>query len=291
MLMRRLVVCLAVDAGRVVEGTQFAAFRDVGNPLELAERYGMQGADEVTVLDISASAEGRGTVLSVVRRIAERLFVPLTVGGGVRTVADVGLALRAGADKVVINSAAVARPKLLTEAAARFGAQCVVAGIEAERVINRRDHAAPPRWKVVVRGGRTPTSLDAVEWAQTCVARGAGEVLIRSIDAERSRRGYDIELTRAIADVVAAPVVASGGAGSAQDVCAVLVEGHADGALVEGIVHDGSTTVGALKASMAEAGLPVRVGDSGVGVAGVRTAHQGLDRDRGQGSGFRTSQR
>jgi cyclase len=256
----------------------------VGNPVELAERYGMQGADEMAVLDISASAEGRWTVLSVVRRIAERLFIPLTVGGGVRTVADVGLALRAGADKVAINSAAVARPRLLTEAAARFGAQCVVASIDAQRVVNRRDPAAPPRWEVVVQGGRTPTSLDAVEWAHKCVALGAGEVLITSIDADGSRRGYDIELTRAIADVVAAPVVASGGAGNAHDVCAVLVEGHADAALVAGIVHDGSTTVGALKASMVAAGLPVRVGGSKGG------PDSGSRRRPAQGSAFRASQ-
>ncbi len=281
--MRRLIVCLDVDGGRVVKGTQFVALKDVGNPVELAERYGKQGADEMAVLDISASVEGRGTVLSVVRRIAERLFIPLTVGGGVRTVADVGLVLRAGADKVAINSAAVARPKLLTEAAARFGAQCVVASIDAQRVVNRRDPAAPPRWEVVVQGGRTPTSLDAVEWAQKCVALGAGEVLITSIDADGSRRGYDIELTKAIADVVAAPVVASGGAGNANDVCAVLVEGHADAALVAGIVHDGSTTVGALKTAMAAAGLPVRAGGS-KGELGSEPR-----RRPAQGSAFRAS--
>ena len=286
MLMRRLIVCLDIDRGRVVKGTKFEALRDVGNPVELAERYGAQGADEMAVLDISATAEGRGTVLAVVRRIAERLFIPLTVGGGVRTVADVGLVLRAGADKVAINSAAVARPRLLTEAAARFGAQCVVASIDARRLVNSGGPSAPPRWKVVVRGGRTPTQLDAVEWAQTCVAMGAGEVLLTSIDADGSRGGYDIELTRAIADVVGAPVVASGGAGNAHDVCAVLVDGHADAALVAGIVHDGSTTVGALKASMAAAGLPVRGGIGGSGTSGrsrsrVRPAHS---------SAFRVSQ-
>ena len=286
MLMRRLIVCLDVDGGRVVKGTKFVALRDVGNPVELAERYGVQGADEMAVLDISASAEGRGTVLAVVRRIAERLFIPLTVGGGVRTVADVGLALRAGADKVAINSAAVARPKLLTEAAARFGAQCVVASIDAKRIDGNGDPSAPPRWQVVVRGGRTPTPLDAVEWAQTCVALGAGEILITSIDADGSRRGYDIELTRAIADVVAAPVVASGGAGNARDVCTVLVEGHADAALVAGIVHDGSTTVGALKASMAAAGLPVRGGwDATSGGPGTRSRSRST-----QSSALRVSQ-
>jgi imidazole glycerol-phosphate synthase subunit HisF len=250
MLTRRVVVCLDVQGGRVVKGTQFVNLRDVGDPVELATRYEREGADELVFLDISASAEDRGTLLDVARRTAERLFVPLTIGGGVRTAADVGLALRAGADKVSINSAAVARPEVLTEAAERFGAQCVVASIDA-----KRDGGG---WRVYVKGGREATALDAVEWAAECVQRGAGEILLTSIDRDGARTGYDLELTRAVAQAVNVPVVASGGAGSAADVCAVLDDGGADAALLAGILHDGITTVGAGKQAMRAAHLPVR---------------------------------
>jgi imidazole glycerol-phosphate synthase subunit HisF len=251
MLRRRVVVCLDVDRGRVVKGTQFVALRDVGDPTELATRYEADGADEIVFLDISASAEARGTLLDVARRTAERLFIPLTIGGGVRTADDVGVALRSGADKVSINSAAVARPAVLTEAANRFGAQCVVASIDAKS-------EADGRWRVYVHGGRTATPLDAVEWARECVARGAGEILLTSIDRDGARTGYDLALTAAVADAVGVPVVASGGAGSAADVCTVLRDAHAEAALVAGILHDGVTTVGAIKTAMADAGLPVR---------------------------------
>ena len=193
MLTRRLVVCLDVKGGRVVKGTQFVQLRDVGDPVELATRYEREGADEVVFLDISASAEERGTLLDVARRTAERLFVPLTIGGGVRTVDDVGRALRSGADKVSINSAAVVRPEILTEAAERFGSQCVVASIDAKR--------DGDRWRVYVKGGREATPLDAVEWAVECVRRGAGEILLTSIDRDGARTGYDLALTRAVADV------------------------------------------------------------------------------------------
>jgi cyclase len=250
MLTRRVVVCLDVQGGRVVKGTRFVNLRDVGDPVELAAYYEREGADEVVFLDISASAEERGTLLDVARRTAEQLFVPLTIGGGVRTADDVGRVLRAGADKVSINSAAVLRPALLTEAAARFGAQCVVASIDA-----RHDDGG---WRVYVKGGRERTALDAVRWAKECVQRGAGEILLTSIDRDGARTGYDLELTRAVADAVDVPVVASGGAGSASHVCAVLEEGHADAALLAGILHDGVTTVGAVKAAMREARLPVR---------------------------------
>ena len=250
MLTRRVVVCLDVQGGRVVKGTQFVNLRDVGDPVELATRYEREGADEIVFLDISASAEERGTLLEVARRTAERLFVPLTIGGGVRSADDVGRALRAGADKVSINSAAVARPEILTESAARFGAQCVVASIDAKRGSNG--------WRVYVKGGREETALDAVAWATECVRRGAGEILLTSIDRDGARAGYDIELTRAVADAVHVPVVASGGAGSAAHVCDVLERGHADAALLAGILHDGLTTVGAVKQAMVDAGLPVR---------------------------------
>jgi cyclase len=250
MLTRRVVVCLDVKGGRVVKGTQFVNLRDIGDPVELAARYEREGADEVVFLDISASAEERGTLLDVARRTAEQLFVPLTIGGGVRSVDDVGRALRAGADKISINSAAVARPEILTESAARFGAQCVVASIDARR--------GADGWRVYVKGGREETTLEAVAWAVECVRRGAGEILLTSIDRDGARNGYDLELTRAVADAVNVPVVASGGAGSAAHVCEVLDQGHADAALVAGILHDGITSVRAVKAAMRAARLPVR---------------------------------
>jgi cyclase len=252
MLTRRLIVCLDVERGRVVKGTRFVALRDVGDPAELAVRYEREGADEICFLDISASAEERGTLLDVARRTAERLFIPLTVGGGVRNADDVGRALRAGADKVSVNTAAVERPEVLGEAAARFGAQCVVASIDAKA---RSDGSA---WEVYVRGGRQPTGLDAVEWARQCVRRGAGEILLTSIDRDGSRVGYDLALTRAVAAAVDVPVIASGGAGEPAHVPEVLRETDADAALVAGILHDGVTTVATIKAAMRAAGVATR---------------------------------
>ena len=251
-LTRRVVVCLDVQDGRVVKGTQFVDLRDVGDPVALASRYEGEGADEIVFLDISASAEARGTLLEVAQRTAERLFVPLTIGGGVQSAEDVGRALRAGADKVSINSAAVSRPELLTESAARFGAQCVVISIDAKRESDGKG------WRVYVKGGRERTELEPVTWAVECVRRGAGEVLLTSIDRDGARSGYDVELTRAVADAVDVPVVASGGAGSVAHVCEVLQVGHADAALVAGMLHDGSVTVRELKSGMRAAGLPVR---------------------------------
>jgi cyclase len=244
-MMRRIVVCLDVDGGRVVKGVRFQALRDIGDPAELAERYEAQGADEIVFLDISASAEGRATLLDTARRTAERLFVPLTIGGGIRSVDDIARTLRAGADKVSINSAAVARPTLLTEAAEQFGSQCVVASIDAKD------------GQVYTHGGRTPTTLDAIEWARTCVEHGAGEILLTSIERDGSREGYDLELTRAVTGAVSVPVVASGGAGGPEDVADVLAD--ADAALVAGIVHDGITTVGEIKAAVTRAGIPCRL--------------------------------
>jgi imidazole glycerol-phosphate synthase subunit HisF len=250
MLMRRLIVCLDVAGGRVVKGVQFESLRDVGDPVALAARYEREGADEIVFLDISASTEERATLLALARRTAERLFVPLTIGGGIRTAEDVGRALRAGADKTSLNSAAIERPAVLTEAAERFGAQCVVASIDA-----RREGAG---WRVYSRGGRVATELEAVSWARECVARGAGEILLTSIDRDGARGGYDLELTRAVADAVAVPVIASGGAGTAQHVLAALGSGGADAALVAGILHDGVTTVGEIKALLAANHVPVR---------------------------------
>lgn len=250
MLTRRVIVCLDVRGGRVVKGVQFESLRDVGDPVALAERYEREGADEVVFLDISASAEERATLLDVARRTAERLFIPLTIGGGVRTVDDVARALRAGADKVSLNTAAVERPALLGEAAERFGAQCVVASIDARRV--------GAAWRVHTRGGRTPTPLDAIAWARECVARGAGEILLTSIDRDGARGGYDVELTRAVVDAVSVPVIASGGAGSAEHVRDVLRDAGADAALVAGILHDGLATVREIKQLVGDAGLDVR---------------------------------
>ncbi len=251
MLSRRVIVCLDVAGGRVVKGIQFTSLRDVGDPVELAAFYEKEGADEVVFLDIAASVEARETTLDLARRTAERLFIPLTIGGGVRTVEEMANVLRAGADKVSVNSAAVQRPELLTEAAAEFGAQCVVISIDAR-------YEPDGSWRVYTHGGRTRTELDALSWAREAARRGAGEILLTSIDRDGSRSGYDLELTRKVAASVAVPVIASGGAGSVVDIIQALGDGRADAALVAGILHDGVTTIAAIKSALAAAGLPVR---------------------------------
>lgn len=253
-LTRRVIACLDVACGRVVKGVGFVDLRDVGDPVELAEQYERDGADEIVFLDISASAESRDTLLDLAERTAARLFIPLTIGGGVRSADDVGRALRAGADKVAINSAAVERPAVITESAERFGSQCVVASIDAKR--------CGDGWEVYVRGGRQPTGLDAIEWAMICVERGAGEILVTSIDRDGARTGYDIELTRAVTAAVSAPVIASGGAGTARDVVDVLATSSADAALVAGILHDGTTSLPTIKQALAAAGVAVRLSRS-----------------------------
>ena len=249
-LTRRVIACLDVRAGRVVKGVGFAGLRDVGDPVERAEHYEIEGADEIVFLDVAATLEGRATLMDVVRRTAERLFIPLTVGGGVREVDDIGRLLRAGADKVSVNSAAVRRPAILGEAASRFGAQCVVASIDARR--------AAGRWEVYTHGGREPTGLDAVDWAQRCASTGAGEILLTSIDRDGGRSGYDLKLTASVADRVAVPVIASGGAGNASHVVEAVTRGRADAALVAGILHDGLLSIADLKRAMAASGIPVR---------------------------------
>jgi cyclase len=251
MLRPRIIVCLDVRDGRVVKGTRFRNLRDVGDPVELAARYEAEGADEVVFLDVSASKEERGTLLDVVRRTAERLFIPLTVGGGVRSADDVGPLLRAGADKISANTAAVRTPELLSIAAERFGTQCVVASIDAAR-------EPSGRWRCYTHGGTRPTDLDAVAWAEECARRGAGEILLTSIDRDGARSGYDLELTRRVADAVAVPVIASGGAGVAEHLRDAFVEGRASAALVAGILHDGLTTVAELKSALSAALVPVR---------------------------------
>lgn len=250
MLTRRLIACLDVRGGRVVKGVQFVGLRDVGDPVELATRYEEEGADEIVYLDIAASAEERATLLDLARRTAERLFIPLTIGGGIRTVDDIAAALRAGADKVGVNSAAVRRPEVLSEGADRFGAQCMVASIDAKW--------EDGRFRVYTHGGRMPTDLEAISWAAECARRGAGEILLTSIDRDGARDGYHLELTRAVVDAVSVPVIASGGAGSAAHVCEALTVGGADAALVAGILHDGQVTVTDLKRAMRAAGLAVR---------------------------------
>jgi cyclase len=252
---RRLVVCLDVDGGRVVKGVQFKGLRDVGDPAELAAQYEAEGADEIVFLDVSASVESRRTTLDVARRTAEGLFIPLTLGGGVRTLSDADAALRAGADKVAANSAAVARPALLGEIAERFGAQCVVLSIDARR--EEPSAEIPSGYRVVTHGGRAPTGLDAVAWAAQGADRGAGEILLTSIDRDGARSGYDLDLTAAVSDRVTVPVVASGGAGEAAHLVEAIARG-ADAVLVAGILHDGTTTATALKAEMARAGVAVR---------------------------------
>jgi cyclase len=250
MLTHRVIACLDVKDGRVVKGTNFVNLRDSGDPVVLAERYEAQGADEIVYLDISATDEGRGTLLDLVRRTAERLFIPLTVGGGMRAVEDIASALRAGADKTAINSAAVRRPELLTEAAIRFGSQCVVASIDALR--------RGATWEVYVNGGREPTGLEAIDWAVRCAELGAGEILLTSIDRDGARSGYDIELVSRVARAVSVPVVASGGAGSARDVADVFIRGGADAALLAGVLHDGTTDIRDVKSALQAANIPVR---------------------------------
>jgi cyclase len=251
MLTRRLIVCLDVDAGRVAKGTCFRDLRYLADPADMAEQYEADGADEIVFLDISASAEGRATMLDAVERTARRLTIPLTVGGGVRSVADVALTLRSGADKVAVNTAAVDQPTLVSDATRRFGAQCIVVSVDAFGIGDE--------WQVATHGGRRRRSLDAVQWAVQAVALGAGELLVTSIDRDGTRRGYDNALIRAIVERVSVPVIASGGAGNAQHLVDAFKVGQADAVLVAGILHDRDSSVPALKSHLAKCGIPVRV--------------------------------
>jgi cyclase len=253
MLAKRIIPCLDVKDGRVVKGVNFVNLRDAGDPVENARLYDAEGADELVFLDISATPEGHATTLDVVRQVAVEVFMPFTVGGGVRSVEDVRALLLAGADKVSINSAAVRDPTLLTEAARRFGSQCVVVAIDAKRVVE-----GPPRWEVYISGGRTPTGRDALEWAVEAVEHGAGEVLLTSMDADGTLAGYDLALTRAVAEAVPVPVIASGGAGKPVHFAQALTEGRADAALAASLFHDRVLSVGEVKAYLAEQGVLVR---------------------------------
>ncbi len=255
MLTKRIIPCLDVKDGRVVKGVRFVGLRDAGDPVEAAEAYDAQGADELTFLDITASSDNRGIILDVVRRTAERVFMPLTVGGGVRTCEDIRNLLNAGADKVSINTAAVFNPDFVREAAERFGSQCTVVAIDARRVTG----SGPQRWEVYTHGGRKPTGIDAVEWAVKMEAYGSGEILLTSMDCDGTKNGYDIALTRAVSDAVGIPVIASGGVGNLEHIREGLVEGGASAALAASIFHFREYTIGECKRYLAERGVPVRL--------------------------------
>lgn len=255
-LAKRIIPCLDVDNGRVVKGVKFIDIRDAGDPVEIAKRYDEQGADEITFLDITASAHNRDTLVHVVEAVAGQVFIPLTVGGGIRTVDDIRRMLNAGADKVSINTAAVTRPEFVKEAAERFGAQCIVVAIDAKCV------SAPgesPRWEIFTHGGRKATGLDAVVWAQRMVEYGAGEILLTSMDRDGTKIGFDNELNRAVSDAVAVPVIASGGVGSLDDLVNGVKLGHADAVLAASIFHFGTYTIGQAKSYMAQHGIEMRL--------------------------------
>jgi cyclase len=251
----RVIPCLDVDAGRVVKGVNFENLRDAGDPVELARRYDAEGADELTFLDITASSSDRSTMYDVVSRTAEQVFIPLTVGGGVRSVEDVDRLLRAGADKVGLNTAAIARPELLTEASQRYGAQCIVLSVDARRVID--GPPTPSGFEVTTHGGRRGTGIDAVEWARRGAELGAGEILLNSMDGDGTRDGYDLEMIRAVRRAVSIPVIASGGAGSLEHF-PPAVEAGADAVLAASVFHFGQLKIGEVKETLRQAGHPVR---------------------------------
>jgi imidazole glycerol-phosphate synthase subunit HisF len=256
MLAKRIIPCLDVDGGRVVKGVQFVEIRDAGDPVEIARRYDEQGADEITFLDITASSDERATMVHVVERVASQVFIPLTVGGGIRTVADIRCMLNAGADKVGINTAAVHRPEFVGEAAARFGSQCIVVAIDAKRV---SAPGAPLRWEIFTHGGRKPTGLDAIEWARRMVSYGAGEILLTSMDRDGTREGFDLALTCAVSEAVRVPVIASGGVGDLDHLVAGILEGRADAVLAASIFHFGEYTIEQAKRHLAAHGIEVRL--------------------------------
>jgi len=258
MLAKRIIPCLDIKNGRVVKGVNFINLRDAGDPVEQARIYDRSGADELVFLDITATHEGHATVLEVVSRVADQVFMPLTVGGGIQSVDDMRRLLLAGADKTSLNSAAVNNPNLLAEGAQRFGAQCIVLAIDARRVVVSHQPDAAPHWEVFTHGGRRPTGIDAVEWAARGVEIGAGEILLTSMDSDGTLSGYDLELTRAVAQAVSVPVIASGGAGRSQHFAEVLTTGQADAALAASLFHDGQLAIPELKEYLAKAGIPVR---------------------------------
>lgn len=252
MLAKRVIPCLDVDGGRVVKGVQFVEIRDAGDPVEAAVAYNLQGADELVFLDITASSEGRATMHDVVKRTAEKVFMPLTVGGGIREVADIRLMLQAGADKVSMNTAALQRPDLIREGAEAFGSQCIVLAVDAKR-------KAGGAWEVYTHGGRKPTGRDVVDWVRQAEALGAGEILLTSMDADGTKAGYDVELTRTVSDAVRLPVIASGGAGKMEDFVEVLETGRASAVLAASLFHFGEMTIPQVKDYLKNHGVPVRI--------------------------------
>ena len=255
MLTKRIIPCLDVKDGRVVKGRSFVELRDAGDPVDLASLYYREGADELVFLDITATPEGRDTVAGLVERISEQVFVPLTVGGGLRNVSDMRRMLMAGADKTSINTAAVLNPSLIAEGAKKFGSQCIVVAIDAKRV----EAGEEPRWEVHIYSGKKATGIDALDWAKRVVELGAGELLLTSMDADGHRAGYDIELTRAVSEAVTVPVIASGGAGTVEDLCQVLVRGKADAVLAASIFHYRTYSIGEIKEYLAKQGIPIRL--------------------------------
>ncbi|SFR55316.1 imidazole glycerol phosphate synthase subunit HisF [Thiomicrospira sp. ALE5] len=255
-LAKRIIPCLDVANGRVVKGVQFVDIRDAGDPVEVAKRYDQQGADEITFLDITASSDQRDTLIDTVAQVASQVFIPLTVGGGVRSVEDIRRLLNAGADKVSINTAAIHRPEFVKEAADRFGSQCIVVAIDAKRVSHEHE---PLRWEIFTHGGRKATGIDAILWAQKMVEFGAGELLVTSMDKDGTKSGFDLELTRTIADNVTVPVIASGGVGQLNDLVEGVVDGHAQAVLAASIFHFGQHTIAEAKQAMQDAGVEVRL--------------------------------
>lgn len=255
-LAKRIIPCLDVDAGRVVKGVNFVDIRDAGDPVEVAQRYNYQGADEITVLDITASHDGRDTTVEMVEHIAGEVFIPLTVGGGIRSCDDIRTMLNAGADKVSINTAAVHDPDFVREAAERFGSQCIVVAIDAKQVSSAGE---PPRWEVFTHGGRKPTGLDVVEWARRMVEYGAGELLLTSMDRDGTKQGFDLGVTRAVCDAVGVPVIASGGVGNLDHLVDGVIEGGADAVLAASIFHFSEYTIPEAKRYMAERGVTMRL--------------------------------
>ena len=254
-LAKRIIPCLDVDKGRVVKGVQFVDIRDAGDPVEIARRYNEQGADEITFLDITASHEARDTTLLTVERMAGEVFIPLTVGGGVRELQDIRNLLNAGAEKVAINSAAIHNPEFVAEAAQKFGSQCIVVAIDAKQV----RHGDDPRWEIFTHGGRKPTGINAIEWAKKMTAYGAGEILLTSMDRDGTKNGFDLDLTSRISDSVPVPVIASGGVGELQHLVDGIIEGKADAVLAASIFHFGEHTVPEAKQYMAERGIDIRL--------------------------------
>ncbi|MHC1626877.1 MAG: imidazole glycerol phosphate synthase subunit HisF [Methanoculleaceae archaeon] len=265
-LTKRIIPCLDLKDGRVVKGTHFVDLKDAGDPVDLAQRYNEQGADEVVFLDITASRENRGTILDVIRRAADQLFLPLTVGGGVRTLDDIQQILRAGADKVSMNTSAVLNPDLINQAAERFGSQCVVAAIDVRRRDTPLNRSTPVQledgtecwYEVVIYGGSRPTGIDAIRWANEVEERGAGEILLTSMETDGTKEGFDIPVTRAVSDAVHIPVIASGGVGRLEHFYEGFVEGHADACLAASVFHYGLLTIGEVKKYLADRGIPVR---------------------------------